>query len=107
MPPSGYSVQQTGHLLAFLSSCLDSLVSEADARGSTVADGLFKEVGDIQMILNDSTLGPYQRSVLAMTQAFYSDLAVHRPVDEAELAVAVTPVVESFRRAILGIHVPG
>lgn len=107
MPPSGYSVRQAGHLDDFLTSCLESLIAEADAGGNSVAAALSAEIASIRAVLRDPSLDAYSGAVLSLTAAFYEALAVRNPTDVASLREALPSVIDAFTRSILRIHVPG
>lgn len=105
MPPSGYSVSQAAYLADFLTSCLDSLVAEAEHAGIPVVAALDKEVNDIKAALRSGPGGEYEQAILRLTLSFYEDLAIKEPFDREAVFRLAHSALEVFRRAILSIHV--
>ena len=105
MPPSGYSVQQSGYLAAFLKSCAEALEQEAVQFSQSLVKRLQVEVLDIDRFLTEGGVSAAQRPVLELTKNFYERVAKWKPQTREAYWMAVENVLHEMRQSILAIHI--
>ena len=106
MPPSGYSAQQTTYLSSFLKSCASELLREAIAEEQTLDEKITQEIDDIgSYVLDGHASGEATRGVLALTRAFYEELAAAKPRSVEAYWAAVDAALVTISGAVLDVHI--
>lgn len=105
MPPSGYSEQQAGLVMALLESCAEELKKQALLTGRAMVEALRGECEDIRSQLADGNNDRFGRAVLQLTLAFYEDVMKMSPNDADEYDESVERVLKSVQNGVLAIHI--
>lgn len=104
MPPSGYSNDQSSSISRFLRSCSEALEFEGTEKGLRPVEALRDECLDIDRALEAQSYDALVQSVLALTRAFYLDIASQNPSSYSEFRAAVHESVRKAESEILAVH---
>tara|TARA_B100000965_G_scaffold243741_2_gene204556 strand:+ start:223 stop:555 length:333 start_codon:yes stop_codon:yes gene_type:complete len=105
MPPSGYNLKQSNHVVGFLESCSQELDRECREFGRSHRDGLAKEISDIERYCEEEELSPATIAVLQLTRAFYVDVQALAPADSDAFTAAVVRALDRVRQGVLGVKI--
>lgn len=106
MPPSGYNNKQAEQIGNFLLFCSNELLIEAEKFKISVGDALIKEIGNIDLIVNDSAVSSAQKSILLLTKDFYSRVKSHSPQSRTDFKKVLEEVLSEIKNEVLLIKVP-
>jgi hypothetical protein len=106
MPPSGYTNEQSRHLVELLRSCAQALVVEAAENGESLVQALEREISSIKAYISDKAETAAQRGILLITQGFYSEVLAFTPADRSAFNAAVEGAARQIESEMLGINIP-